>query len=572
MNNFPSATVYFIADNQERELFGDPTYYSAGLAQTSSKVAIRSVEQDLYTKYVAESVMRTITNQDGTPPVIHLGDVLDYSCNSEFSRLRHLSFLAAPNVYVVRGNHDGIFQGNMTYGGWLGRVWLYMRKIFVNKKIDTSLESHFNAVCGPLDGNLPKSDPKAPLGRDKLDAREWPHQFNCDYLRLKSSDNLENEIKAFCDASDYHRYYKVPEHGKPPPLRKEDKKINTPYEYKATMTSGNSLMKWNRGSLLQSVRVPLKPSKECTNSKHKVKPCAVSNDPELGLILLDTTDWPKQPSFKLLSNKSSSKIGTISKHQRTLVENQLKEWQAELEHSVKAVILTGHYPLSDLHPDSVRWMLNLQDEFPFLAPVYFSAHTHQGYTKIGYDRDMSNGDIREINVGSLIDAPVHYRKAIFSWDDKSSQLLLTSELRTPWKELQCAADGSPQAAAAIAGKESAVNYKKRTDWRPTHQWCERLWFAGRSMRDLAGLPVDVTKRSYCVDSKPTAMSHFLKQYRTAQETMNTSLIGNIKEQERLACAAIAGGKVFTFNKKDGKEHEPPGTINYVFDLRTDSTK
>jgi len=545
--DFPMAVVYFMADNQERELFGDPTYYSARLAQDTSDVAIRSVEQDLYTKYVAESVMRRITQQDGTTPVIHLGDLLDYSCHSEFKRLKRLSFLSAPNVYIAKGNHDGIFQGNMSYGGWMGTAWLYIRKITVNHSIDPSLEGHFNAVCGQLDDNPLASD--ANRLRPFPDAREWPHQFNCDYLRLKSGGKLPLAIDTFCNASDYHRRVLVAAGKATPPLVNSQLTVHTPYEYTATMNTGNSVNKWNKGSLLQSVRVPLKQLGNVTSA-------------ELGVILLDTTDWPSVPSFKFLSKESNSNVGTIRQGQRDLVVEQLKSWRDDPTRSVKAVVLTGHYPLRALDRSSAQWMLKLHDEFPFVTPVYFSAHTHEGYTAVGDDQEVSKGVIREINVGSLIDAPVHYRKAIFSWDAERSRLLLTSELRTPWTELNCAADGSPQAKAAAAGRVSAETYAHSKRFQPQQQWCERLTFAGRSMRDLAGQAVEEKDYAECTGSALRPTPDFLTRYRTAQASMDASLIGNIAEQERLACAALAGGKVFSFNKN----HKPPETVSYAFDL------
>ncbi|KXZ67482.1 metallophosphoesterase [Acinetobacter venetianus] len=552
-DDLPTAVVYFMADNQERELFGDPTYYSARLAQDTSDVAIRSVEQDLYTKYVAESVMRRITQQDGVPPVIHLGDLLDYSCHSELKRLQHFSFLSAPNIYIVKGNHDGIFQGNMSYGGWIGMAWLYIRKFTVNHSIDPSLEGHFNAVCGQLDGNSLASD--ANSLRPFPDAREWPHQFNCDYLRLKSGGKLTPAIETFCNASDYHRRVKVADGKKTPPLINSQLTVHTPYEYTATINTGNSLNKWNTGSLLQSVRVPL-------------KQLGVSNNAELGMILIDTTDWPSVPSFKFLSKKSNSSTGTIRQGQRDLIVAQLKSWRDDPKQNIKAVVLAGHYPLRALDRSSARWMLTLHDQFPFVAPIYFSAHTHEGYAAVGDDKAVSKGVIQEINIGSLIDAPVHYRKAIFRWDAERSRLLLTSEIRTPWTELNCAAIGSPQAKAAALGRASAEKYNHNKSFQPKKQWCQRLIFAGRSMRDLAGQVVEEKDYSECIGSELRPTPDFLAHYRTVQATMDTSLIGNIPMQERLACAALAGGEVFSFNK----EHKPPEIISYVFDLGVNGQK
>lgn len=542
--NFPSAVVYFMADNQERELFGDPTYYSARLAQETSDVAVRSVEQDLYTKYVAESVMRHIAQQDGAPPIIHLGDLLDYSCNSEFRRLQRFAFLSAPNVYIARGNHDGIFQGNMSYGGWVGAAWLYIRKILVNRSIDPSLEGHFNAVCGQLDP-IPNAEDEADK-RPFPDAREWAHQFNCDYLRLKSAGPLPPAIATYCDASDYHRRVLVIKGKETPPLIKAQLVVQKPYEYVASMSTWNSLNKWNSGHLVQALKVPLRQK-------------GVETRADLGIILLDTTDWPSVPSFKFLSDTSNSNLGTIREGQRTRVIDQLKAWRGT---SVKAVVLSGHYPLRSLDRSSARWMLSLRKDFPFVAPVYFSAHTHEGYTAVGDDLGYSDGTIHEINVGSLIDAPVHYRKATFQWDAEKSSLLLNSELRVPWNELRCDLFGSPKAEAANVGGHSALSFKNETRFQPQRQWCKRLTYAGRSLRQLGKQPLVEIDYNQCTASELRPTPVFLTNYRAAQASLDASVAGNIPEQERLACAALAGGEVFAFHRT----HIPPGTINYAFDL------
>ena len=50
------ATLYLMGDNQERQLFGAPSTYSEMIAQLPSKVAIRSLEQDLYSKFTVQYV------------------------------------------------------------------------------------------------------------------------------------------------------------------------------------------------------------------------------------------------------------------------------------------------------------------------------------------------------------------------------------------------------------------------------------------------------------------------------------------------------------------------------------
>jgi hypothetical protein len=153
---------------------------------------------------------------------------------------------------------------------------------------------------------------------------------------------------------------KVADGKETPPLINSQLTVHTPYEYKATINTGNSLNKWNTGSLLQSVRVPL-------------KQLGISNNAELGMILIDTTDFGSVPSFKFLSKKSNSSIGTI--RQRDLIVAQLKSWQDDPKQNIKAVVLAGHYPLRALDRSSARWMLTLHDEFPCGSYLLQRAHS-----------------------------------------------------------------------------------------------------------------------------------------------------------------------------------------------------
>lgn len=144
------ATLYLMGDNQERELFGQESTYSEIIAHKLSSVAIRSIEQDLFSKFLVQYAVDEITTavQVGTQPptILHLGDLLDYSCASEFEKVSRQPWASYPQLFIAPGNHDVIFQGNASYLSDLGEALLRLKKI-VNPAIDPTLAGHHNAVC-----------------------------------------------------------------------------------------------------------------------------------------------------------------------------------------------------------------------------------------------------------------------------------------------------------------------------------------------------------------------------------------------------------------------------------------
>ena len=74
--------VILLGDTQQRELFGHPTGFSSKEAQDKSKVAVRSSEQELFAKYLQRVVYNL---EPETNAIFHLGDLLDYSCESEWN-------------------------------------------------------------------------------------------------------------------------------------------------------------------------------------------------------------------------------------------------------------------------------------------------------------------------------------------------------------------------------------------------------------------------------------------------------------------------------------------------------
>ncbi len=379
--------IVFVGDSQQREIFGSPTGFSSKQAQEHSKVAIRSSEQDLFSKYVQRMVLEL---ESGASTVIHLGDLLDYSCASEWdSALDVLAQEERNKIFLATGNHDGNFQGNNNYGS-LVKFLLRIMKIF-NPNYDPSLSGHFGAVCN-------RSQIPAMAGYENTQFRK--KDVFCAYLRTLRGFEMSGDegLLRFCE---------VVENARSQPLDSKEAlyaKLHFPSE-NADLTVPMvyhddfawsfvahfpelQTASWTSGFFVQSLSFSL------------------SENSKLHFVLLDATDWQAEPSFglgdiNLNCNASTSrsvmstKCGNVSEKQRGIVGNYLDSLDPN-----DIVILVGHYPVKELGKETYDWVLtNVGSDFE-KKRMYVSAHTHSGY--------VTNEPVKELNLDSLIDNPPTY--------------------------------------------------------------------------------------------------------------------------------------------------------------------
>ena len=75
------------------------------------EVAQRPPEQPLFGRRILEWVIEN----NPTEPLIHLGDVLDMSCESELIRIEKIVASARQAHVILPGNHDGLMFGIFNY-------------------------------------------------------------------------------------------------------------------------------------------------------------------------------------------------------------------------------------------------------------------------------------------------------------------------------------------------------------------------------------------------------------------------------------------------------------------------
>ncbi len=110
--NAPPITgkVLILADNQLNYLFGNPVWSISAATDKISRVALRPVEQDMYSPLVLETVLRNLKDRF----VIHLGDATNTACSEEYDRFTAMmtKTRAGSSRWVMApGNHDAYLFG-----------------------------------------------------------------------------------------------------------------------------------------------------------------------------------------------------------------------------------------------------------------------------------------------------------------------------------------------------------------------------------------------------------------------------------------------------------------------------
>lgn len=450
-----SDRILVIADNQERELFGQFTGLSAKLADDLTKVAIRSSEQELFARFVMAAVQDREAERDGGPKVaIHLGDLLDYSCRSEWARASRALFgeeaSSRRNVFLLPGNHDGIFQGNRHYWG-LSAV-LSMMKLFVSDRYDPKLDGHWNAVC------------RLPDDKETFLAASYKKHFFCAYgPRILAPDAWASAgLETACNITADGRTRGInTAEGMQTSIdvgvaADETVRFRDPSDIQGriAVTFGPQTRRWSKGFFVQDLVIPMGPA-----AKRQAH-----------VIMLDSTDWSDVPTFKLVGRKNNSAYGAISIQQRGVVERWIASTPDE------PYLLATHYPLASYERTAQRWLDGLLSGqgHQNVIPVLLSAHTHHGSIR------LKEGQMHEINMDSLIDAPVGYRNVVLSSDGTSVRLC--TSLVDPYQSLGC--DASLGAERPKIENAAGIYFVGRVRDNK-RQWAYRATDALRAMNAFA---------------------------------------------------------------------------------------
>ena len=391
--------IILMGDSQEHERHGTFTFVAGTLVDKHTKVAARSPQLDLYAKYSMLDVINrhvksnNINNLTDGQFAIHLGDFLDISCRSEWRRFMELAKdpISTQKLILGVGNHDGFYVGNYAFDNMESHAFV-------------GAQSWRDRCTAGKDTNYIDSDKnilhKGLLVKELVNfSKMLPNaKSNSDTCDPQNSRMLCGNVVV---SNDWTIYYQYPADIDNKNVIKED--LSTAGKY------------WQS----YFVSVITLPSAENVHTKVK-------------LILLDTSQAmdPSQSIWASILSKFSNKPeiikGHVQKDQRVLINNVLSERCPSVDNCL--VIFAGHHPLKDFSSDSKKWLKDLIDirkvnpkkNLGDILNLYISAHTHDGYV---VDKGM---DIKELNVGALIENNPHYRTFWISQDTVSKRYTVNS--------------------------------------------------------------------------------------------------------------------------------------------------
>lgn len=513
--------IIFIGDTQQRELFGYPTGFSSRQAQDLSQVAIRSSEQELFAKYVQKSVYDL---EPDSTAVIHLGDLLDYSCESEWnSATSVLTQEQLTKTFLTPGNHDGIFQGNNHYGFWV-KAWLKLMKLS-NQTYDPGLQGHFSAVC---DSRLKV--------REKYENPEFRKKdVFCSYLNSFKEAYISEraDLKNACGIVEKARH-NILTNNDVSQLKSLSQDIVSHNESESQSLKKNitkwslyssfpesATAEWTKGFFTQKIVFPL------------------SDINNLHLILLDTSDWAETPKYNDIKcnnhnhvNLKNSKCGVVSKKQQNYVNRYIDSLSNN-----DIVILSGHYPLKDLNYETEDWLNSLSSS-KSKKVMYLSAHTHNGYVTLNADKSP-----KEINIDSLIDFPSSY------WSLKTKNGQVCMQPNEIWEKLDCGRVlESEFSSLKIAIENYNLNTKKWHSDAGEAQWRYRAKDSYRALRAFAkskdlGISCEEMKEGFFENSS-TSMPKVAEIVTNCQKQIDAVISNNKELQTYGACQALVGSAIF----------------------------
>jgi hypothetical protein len=362
-----TSPIVAVGDTQEHEATGYPMFENAGAIDAYVEVSQRPPQQTLFGRRILEWALQS----HPTEPFIHLGDVLDMSCRTEAERISKIFGAVKRPGAILPGNHDGLLFGIFAHN-------------VVALVLDPAAE-RWNRACrrGATPGDLTnKTSKEAFTKRDFIDryiagqARVAPRSAGLvpppssgDHgfsWRNPDPDAFVSGIEAhLIDGPDY----------------------------------ANSFI---------AQRLKLPRTKEATRN--------------VFVIALDTNQSGRLvTAWDTIQGRSPGSVGHIQADQFRAVT----PWIREAAKAGDIVVFAGHHNWLSLDPHSRLSMYRLMSELPHPL-VYVSAHTHRGFW--AQHRLTGGRPLLELNVSSLSDWPIAYRRISVAYDDRARRLLVRGDL------------------------------------------------------------------------------------------------------------------------------------------------
>jgi len=367
--NYVTLTAPFVAvgDTQEHESTGFPLQDNDSSVDAYAEFAQRPPEQSLFGRRILEWALESNPND----PFIHLGDVMDLSCRAEAERMAKIFEADRSPGAVLPGNHDGLMFGIYAYS-------------YIDTQLDPGAQK-WNQACRR--GAAPH-DQQRKTKNEAFSKRD----FIAGYIAHQARARPEKPGLEAPPANG--------EHGLSWRHPREEEFLTG---IEAKLLDGFA---YADSYIAQRIRLPRAPG--------------AARD--VVVIALDTNQAGFLVStWDVLMGRSPGDFGHVHRDQIRAVT----KWVLEAAGKGDIVVFAGHHNWQSLGLPTRLMLRNLMSNLPHPL-VYLSAHTHRGFW--AEHRSFDNRPLLELNVSSLSDWPIAYRRISFAYDEKANRLLVRGEL------------------------------------------------------------------------------------------------------------------------------------------------
>ena len=395
--------VTALGDTQEHESTGMPLHDNDSAIDAYIEVTQRPPEQPLFGRRIMEWALQAHPDE----PWLHLGDVLDLSCRSEAERMSGIFRSTGRPGAILPGNHDGLMFGIYRYD-----VLSVLRDRGAKK---------WNDAC------------RRGAGPDDAQHRTGIQAFSKrDFISLVLAG-----------------YAAMPQ--AMPGL-------------KAPPSSGRHRVSWTHPDpdfFVSAIEANLVEGTGYADSflAQRLKlPRAPGATRDVIVIGLDTNQaGPLVSTMDTIRGYSPGSMGHVHPDQISAISH----WVAQAARRGDIVVFAGHHNWRSLGLPTRILLRDVMENLDHPL-VYLSAHTHRGFWAV--HRALASKPLLELNVSSLSDWPIAWRRISFAYDEQAQRLLVRADLMP----------SGPQPSASDADLLAA--------WQT--QTCEASGFAPAYLRSL----------------------------------------------------------------------------------------
>jgi hypothetical protein len=364
------ATLILLADAQINENHGAPTFWESKFAQIKLKQAVarRSVQQTVFSDVLLAETIKRARAADNAP-VIFLGDAMNMSCDSEYTRFINAMKSAGKEWIALPGNHDGFYTG--VTQPTIEEVHRGDITFVLNPGYGRDRDV-WDWVC--RGGELPKSVAPSATSQTTILASGFVERY------------AENVLSRF-------------------PGSLESAAPQKPGCHERTWTAGLIRdITWCSTNGIRGSRPPWQ-------AFVAQRVAAGTSQSPIDIILLDSSVYHKEPCVFWCSDVGI--VGGLGAEQRDLVQ----PWLDEDQSLGRRVIVMAHHPISDWQDDRADQSWLEQNVGKNKVSLAVSAHTHNGCVRDPFAGALTQ--FRELNVGSIIDYPISYTRLWLNADATS---------------------------------------------------------------------------------------------------------------------------------------------------------